>query len=410
MSANTPNLGLFKYDPSTDGAQTFNIQKALNENWDKLDSSILLALAAAAPYSTSKTYSLGTYCTRGAKLYKCTTAITSAETWTAGHWTETSIAAELIEIYKTLANKAETDLSNVSNETMKSKIESSGFTGGILPQIIVTAQAGSNITCTKGTTVLTAQEVSGTWTFNVPEYGEWTVSSGTDFSIVVVDTVKQFCTVIADPVLENNSWDIISAISKSGQASSKWSVGDTKNIAINGVSYTAQIIGFNHDTKTAGDKAGITFQLVDCLNTTYQMNGSNTNVGGWKSSAMRSRMSEFLGQLDDDLQNVIKAVNKQASIGNKSSTIETVSDKLFLLSEIEIFGSTTYSFAGEGSQYDWYKAGNTKVKKVNGSAVGWWERSSGISDTVGFCAVTSTGSALGYSASTSNGVSFGFCV
>lgn len=106
MSMTTPNLGLFKYDPSTDGAQTFNIQKALNNNWDKLDSSILLALAAAAPYSTSQTYALGAYCTRGGKLYKCTTAITSAETWTVAHWTETTMGAELVSIYTTLAKKA----------------------------------------------------------------------------------------------------------------------------------------------------------------------------------------------------------------------------------------------------------------------------------------------------------------
>lgn len=101
MSANTPNLGLFKYDPSTDGAQTFNVERALNENWDKVDSSILLALAAAAPYSTSQTYALGAYCTLGGKLYKCTTAITEAEAWTAAHWAETSIAAELIAISTT---------------------------------------------------------------------------------------------------------------------------------------------------------------------------------------------------------------------------------------------------------------------------------------------------------------------
>ena len=95
MSKTTDNLGLFKYDPSTDGAQTFNISKALNENWDKLDAAVLLALAAAAPYS-AQTYALGAYCTRGGRLYRCTTAITAAETWTAGHWTETTVTAELI--------------------------------------------------------------------------------------------------------------------------------------------------------------------------------------------------------------------------------------------------------------------------------------------------------------------------
>lgn len=33
----TEILSLMKYDPATDGSQTFNIQLALNDNWDKLD-------------------------------------------------------------------------------------------------------------------------------------------------------------------------------------------------------------------------------------------------------------------------------------------------------------------------------------------------------------------------------------
>ena len=48
MSTTTDKLALFKYDPSTDGAQTFNIKKALNDNWDKLDDAvkeILITLA-----------------------------------------------------------------------------------------------------------------------------------------------------------------------------------------------------------------------------------------------------------------------------------------------------------------------------------------------------------------------------
>ena len=210
--------------------------------------------------------------------------------------------------------------------------------------------------------------------------------------------------------LNDMTWEQIRDISDAGKASNYFVVGDTKNITIDGVSYPVQIIGFSHDTKTDGGTAGITFQLVDCLNTTYQMNSSDTNVGGWKSSAMRSRMSEFLGQLDEDLQSVIKPVNKLVSIGNNTSTIETVSDKLFLLSEVEIFGSTTYSFAGEGSQYAYYKAGNTKAKKVNGSANGWWERSPHRGSAINFCEVSNAGRASANSASTSYGVSFAFCV
>ena len=106
MSTNTPNLGLFKYDPSTDVAQTFNIQKALNENWDKVDAAVK-NLSSAAEYSAAQTYALFDYCTHDGKLYRCTTAITEAEAWTEAHWTETSVSAELKAIYMTLQNKAD---------------------------------------------------------------------------------------------------------------------------------------------------------------------------------------------------------------------------------------------------------------------------------------------------------------
>lgn len=37
MSLKTKLLELFKYEPDKDGAQTFNIKSALNDNWDKID-------------------------------------------------------------------------------------------------------------------------------------------------------------------------------------------------------------------------------------------------------------------------------------------------------------------------------------------------------------------------------------
>jgi hypothetical protein len=141
------------------------------------------------------------------------------------------------------------------------------------------------------------------------------------------------------------------------------------------------------------------------------MNSSNTNAGGWNSSYMRGTVMPLMkGYMPTALKNVLKMVNKLTSAGSQSSTISTTSDDLFLLSEIEIFGTTTYSFAGEGSQYAYYQAGNTKIKKVNGSACYWWERSPGSSNTTSFCCVGSNGSADTISASSSFGVAFGFCV
>lgn len=208
----------------------------------------------------------------------------------------------------------------------------------------------------------------------------------------------------------DNTWDQIIAACQRGAVPETWAVGNHKTMMINGASYQVDIIGKNHDTYAAGGKAPFTFQLHDCYGEAKNMNSSNTNSGGWKNSAMRSaHLPAILALMPTEVQNGIREVNKLTSAGNKSSTINTTADKLFLLSEVEIFGSTSYSAAGEGTQYDYYKAGNSKAKKKNGSAAYWWERSPHASDSARFCRVDTKGNAYRYNASGANGVAFGFC-
>lgn len=324
--------------------------------------------------------------------------------------------------------------------------------------ISVTYPAGSTCTCSNGADTLTAPNTTGSYTFTVPRTGTWTVKSTNG-----VDTAQQAVSITANgqstsvtlsykptastgPKSGVNYTSGISgltaekmslygeAISRnsaiSGTTSTvyiddganhyKISVGDSINIAINGTAYAFKVMGFNHDTltsstaygsATATGKAGMTLQMADCLAATAKMNSSNTNSGGWESCAMRtSNMATYLSQLTSAWQSVVKQVNKLSSAGSQSTTIKTTADKLFLLSEVEIFGSTTYSVSGEGSQYAYYKAGNSKVKNVNGSAHNWWERSPFANNTTVFCLVGSNGNAGGNNASTSFGVAFGFCV
>lgn len=40
LASTTPNLGLYKKNPLTDGSDTFNIETMLNQNWDKIDQEI----------------------------------------------------------------------------------------------------------------------------------------------------------------------------------------------------------------------------------------------------------------------------------------------------------------------------------------------------------------------------------
>lgn len=284
-------------------------------------------------------------------------------------------------------------------------------------EVHVIADNGTQVTMTKGGKTLTAMVSGGEAVLYPTELGEWTIKYTFDSSqktkqwkLEVIGIVYVYPFTIGDN-LNDTDWADIDICGRLGMAQQFFKVGDSKTVNIGGTNYEVQIIGFNHDDNVSGGKAAYSFQLVDCLNQTQQMNTSNTNTGGWNGSAMRGRMSTYKSQLPAALRNVIKTVKKKSGTGGGSSSgTQQTNDDLFLLSEIEIFGTTTYSVAGEGTQYEWYKAGNSRIKKVNGSADNWWERSPYSGNANNFCRVSSSGGAYGSNAYNSYGVSFGFCV
>ena len=239
---------------------------------------------------------------------------------------------------------------------------------------------------------------------------------GGDFAPIYYDGSKFVAKAIS---FADADWKTIAAISSTGKASEYFSVGDEKTITLStGKAVTLQILGFNHDDLADGSgKAGITFGMKNLLATKYPMNSSDTNVGGWESSVMRtSTMATLLSQLPSDLQSVIKQVSKKATAGNKSTTITTSTDKLFLFSEVELDGTTSTGYASEGTQYEYWKNHNTQSDRIkylsngSGSADGWWLRSPYTSGAYAFRYVSTYGGVYANSASASVGVCFGFCI
>lgn len=283
--------------------------------------------------------------------------------------------------------------------------------------INVNVDSGASVTLKKGGTTIATKTSNGTAVFTVTETGEYTVTvtkngQTTSGSVNVVSGTTSYTVVLSFPKdnFADNDWASIIAACHSGSVPSTWVVGNSKTMTINGTSYQVDIIGKNHDTYASGGKAPLTFQLHDCYADTKQINSSATNSGGWTSCAMRqTHLPAILALMPTEVQNGIREVNKPTSESNRSSTINTTADKLFLLSEIEIFGRVNYSKSGEGTQYAYYKAGNSKVKKRNGSAASWWERSPHASNSEGFCLVNSYGKAYSDRASIAIGVAFGFC-
>lgn len=251
--------------------------------------------------------------------------------------------------------------------------------------------------------------------------------------------------------LDNYTWDEISQISSANLGESYFSVGDRKQVTLNGtlsklslsnyLTY-AFIIGFNHNSSLEGSgrihfqigKTALTGGTDICLISGYSddsdfyMNTSNTNSGGWKNSYMRNNIcgtsktsysGTIIGVIPAALRAVLKSVTKYTNnTGNSSasSAVTATTDYFFLLAEYEVFGNITYSNTYEANyqqQYAYYSAGNSKVKyrhDQTGSSVGWWLRSPRAGASTRFVRVNVDGTANSYGAGNSYGFAPGFCV
>lgn len=301
----------------------------------------------------------------------------------------------------------------------------------------ITAVSGTNVTCgsvsanfkgDKGDTGTTSSIVktAAEWESQNPVLGAGVFGFDSTNKIIKAGdgttAWKTLPTLLStDFSFEKASWSDIAALSESGSADKYFSVGDEKTISLTtGEQVTLVILDFNHDDLTSGGKAGMTIGMKNLLATTYRMNETATNEGGWDESEMRtSTMATLLSQLPSDLQGVIKQVNKKATAGGASTSITTSADKLWLLAEVEVDGTTSAGYADEGEQYEYWKTvkdGTVAADRIkylsngSGSAYYWWLRSPGVSGSGSFRCISSTGYVTNFGASGTRGVSFGFCV
>ena len=75
----------------TDGGSGMYVENFVNEKELVDDVSAMISPA----YSNVSTYAVGDYVTHDGKLYKCTTAIATAESWDDAHWTQTTVMDEI---------------------------------------------------------------------------------------------------------------------------------------------------------------------------------------------------------------------------------------------------------------------------------------------------------------------------
>ena len=246
------------------------------------------------------------------------------------------------------------------------------------------------------------------------------------------------------------SWEEIAEIAKA--ISNDTSITDdteTATVTVNGTQKTlnigdtatldgkkVRILGFNHDelaepataygSATKTGKAGISFEYVDFLISSAQMNSSDTNSGGWNASAIRGILNGITYNSLSIKSNIKKVKKDYIPTYNVAST-EKTEDYLWLLSCGEIWdngynGGVTrgVAIATEGKQYKYYKInlGSTKYSTSNNitkkpsasNSNWWWLRSPYYYSRNAFCYVYSDGTCNGNAAVGSGGVAPGFSI
>lgn len=142
--------------------------------------------------------------------------------------------------------------------------------------------------------------------------------------------------------------------------------------------------------------AFIVGQKNSLLETGY-MNSTLTSSGGWKNSARRTWCnSVYYNAIPSGFKALLKEFTNQSGLGGGSSSgVEDTLDYCALPAEVEVFGSQSYSVAGEGTRFKYYETSENRIKKLgdSGSTEYWWERSPCASDSMYFCNVLSNGNA-----------------
>lgn len=183
-----------------------------------------------------------------------------------------------------------------------------------------------------------------------------------------------------------------------------WSAGDTRTVQLSAMpgtvenaseSHSAQSVQFvltdpGHYTLANGKPCNFVVLQKDCLNETGVMNKQNTSSGGWDKCPRRTWCnSVYRNAIPATLRGIFKQFKVRTAGGRGSAVVEST-DWFSLFSEREIFDGTTYSNRTAESQnerLDWYMVISNRIKRVDGSADSWWERSPSDSSSNNFCCV-----------------------
>ena len=206
----------------------------------------------------------------------------------------------------------------------------------------------------------------------------------------------------------DNTWEQIIAACQSNNVPDTWVADGScyKNMEIDSVSYQIDIIGKNHDTYASGGIAPLTFQLHGCYEKggEYGSGSYEYGYGNWTDSDVRTNiLPGILSLMPEEIKNSIREVIK---LSKRYPSIINTNDKLFLLSLDEVNSTRDPS---EGTQYNYYAVGNSKIKQAQNVNVDWWTRTESFTSSMREYIISQSGTSLEQRKDDPAYLSFAFC-
>ena len=210
------------------------------------------------------------------------------------------------------------------------------------------------------------------------------------------------------PDFATDSWSTIIANVKAGNGS-EYKVGSTKEVNL-GTTYGTHTLRVAN-TSTPSECSTSGFSQTACgfvleftnIITTHKMNDTDTNVGGWPATSMRTFVNnDIYNAIPSEIKNAIIDTTVVSGHGSTSGeTNFTSTDKLYLLAPKEIytdFNDTHDTAKNLTRTLDYYKNIGVTINNYSGakkknetSASGWWLRAAFLNTTYGFYGVYSPG-------------------
>ena len=220
-----------------------------------------------------------------------------------------------------------------------------------------------------------------------------------------------------------DSWETIVTAVKENNIS-KYNIGDTKEIDMGTYgTHTLRIANTStpSECSTTGfsqTACGFVLEFADII-TTHKMNDTDTNVGGWPATSMRTFVNnDIYNAIPSEIKNAIIDTTVVSGHGANDTANFTSTDKLYLLAPKEIYTnfSSSYDTAKDLTRtLDYYtsivvttSSNSGAIKKNGTSALSWWLRAANSNIANIFLIVNNSGDWSNSSANDSRGVAPAF--